>query len=62
MKKPEACEAPAALEAPIQLTPDQLETVVAGLKAQLINIGGKGGIGGATTGAIGPREPVLKTF
>jgi hypothetical protein len=48
-----------ALENPISLTPDQLETVVGGLLSvvgQLRGVGGIGttGIGGATTGVVAP--------
>jgi hypothetical protein len=44
-----------ALDDPIALTPDQLETVVGGL-ASLRGVGGIGtiGIGGATIGIIAP--------
>jgi hypothetical protein len=44
-----------ALDDPIALTPDQLETVVGGL-ASLRGVGGTGtiGIGGATLGIIAP--------
>lgn len=65
MKKSQAKSQQSAgeLEAPVRLTPEQLEIVAAGFKAQLttIAIGGKG-IGGATTGAIGPMLPLLKMF
>jgi len=45
-----------ALEAPVALTPDQLEKVV----GSLINVSGPkgGGDGGTTTGAISPIKPV----
>jgi len=48
-----------ALEDPIALTPDQLETVVGGLVSvvgQLPGVGGIAttGIGGATTGIVAP--------
>ncbi|WP_438276721.1 hypothetical protein [Nitrobacter sp.] len=53
-----------ALEAPIALTPDQLEAVVGGLvnvAGSLRDIGGLGTIiGGATTGVIAP--PVKSPF
>ena len=63
MKKSEAKPQTAGdkLEAPVQLTPEQLEAVAAGFKAQ-ITAGGKGTTGGtATTGAY-PTPPVLKLF
>ena len=63
MKKSEAKPQTAGekLEAPVQLTPEQLEAVAAGFKAQ-ITLGGKGTTGGtATTGAY-PTPPVLKLF
>ena len=45
------------LEAPVRLTPEQLETVAAGFTA-LLSLGGKGGIGStATTGAYPPPPP-----
>jgi hypothetical protein len=44
------------LEAPVRLTPDQLETVAAGFMAQLVRGGGAGG-GTATTGAY-PTIPI----
>ena len=64
MKKSEAKPQTAGekLEAPVQLTPEQLEIVAAGFAKQ-ISVGSKGGLGGTTTsGAIGPRGPVLKLF
>jgi hypothetical protein len=42
------------LEAPIQLTPEQLETAAGGMKAQV----GKGQT--ATTGAVSPKPPIPK--
>ena len=64
MKKTEAqSRRPAGenLEAPVRLTPEQLETVAAGFKLQITQ-GGKGSTGGtATTGAY-PTQPVLKLF
>ena len=45
------------LDTPVSLTPEQLEIVAAGFKP----LGGKGMTGSTTTsGAIGPRGPVLK--
>jgi hypothetical protein len=63
MKKSEAKSQQSAgeLEAPVRLTPEQLEIVAAGFAKQLLATGGKG-IGGATTGAIGPMLPLLKMF
>ena len=49
------------LEAPVQLTPAQLETVAAGYKAQ-ITLGGKGSTGGTTTIGNYPPQPVLRLF
>jgi hypothetical protein len=64
MKKSEAKSQQSAgekLEAPVRLTPEQLETVAAGFKAQITQ-SGKGSTGGtATTGAY-PTQPVLKLF
>jgi hypothetical protein len=42
------------LEAPIQLTPEQLETAAGGMRAQV----GKGQT--ATTGAVSPKPPIPK--
>ena len=42
------------VEAPVQLTPDQLEAVAGGMRAQ---VGGKGT--STTTGAVGPG-PTIK--
>jgi len=64
MKKSEVKSQQSAgeLEAPVRLTPEQLEIVAAGFAKQ-ISAGGKGGLGGTTTsGAIGPRGPVLRLF
>ena len=61
MKKTEAKPQTAGekLEAPVQLTPEQLEAVAAGFKAQ-ITVGGKGTEDPTVlTGAISTR-PVLK--
>jgi len=45
------------LEAPVQLTPAQLEAVAAGVAKQIV----KGGEDPTTTsGAIGPRWPISK--
>jgi hypothetical protein len=47
------------LEAPVRLTPEQLESVAAGFVVQ-ISLGGKGGIGStATTGAYPPPPPPI---
>jgi len=64
MKKSEVKSQQSAgeLEAPVRLTPEQLEIVAAGFARQ-ISLVVKGGTGGTTTsGAIGPRGPVLKLF
>lgn len=64
MKKSEVKSQQSAgeLEAPVRLTPEQLEIVAAGFAKQ-ISAGGKGGLGGTTTsGAIGPRGPILRLF
>ncbi|MBR0798696.1 hypothetical protein JQ615_25230 [Bradyrhizobium jicamae] len=48
-----------ALEAPIALMPDQLETVVGGLVSlagPLRGVLGTTGIGGATTGVVAPPQ------
>jgi hypothetical protein len=46
------------LEAPVRLTPEQLETVAGGFMAQI-----KGGIGStATTGLYPTKDPVIATF
>ena len=63
MKKSETCVAQDAksLEAPIQLTPAQLEIVAAGFARQISQIV-KGPIGGTIlTGAISPKV-LTKTF
>ena len=44
------------LEAPVQLTPEQLETVAAGMRAQTIPVKGTST---TTTGAAGPT-PTIK--
>ena len=57
MKKSEVCvaqDAKSQLEAPVQLTPDQLEIVAAGFKAQLSPFV-KGG-GTILTGAVSPMQ------
>jgi hypothetical protein len=41
-----------ALDAPVAVTPDQLESVVGGLAIARLRIGGGGG--GTTTGAVPP--------
>jgi hypothetical protein len=46
------------LEAPIQLTPEQLEIVAAGFKAQLSTGGG----GGTATTGLYPSNPTLKMY
>ena len=47
------------LEAPVQLTPEQLEIVAAGFMAQISQI--KGGIGSTTTTGLYPAErPPIK--
>ena len=63
MKKSEAKPQTAGekLEAPVQLTPEQLEAVAAGFKAQ-ITLGGKGTTGGAATTGAYPTQPVAKLF
>jgi hypothetical protein len=64
MKKSEAKSqqsADAKLEAPVRLTPEQLEIVAAGFAKQILVAGGKG-TGGATTGAISPMQVLLKMF
>ncbi len=49
------------LEAPVQLTPEQLEIVAAGFMAQISQV--KGGIGStATTGLYPTKDPVIATF
>ena len=49
------------LEAPVQLTPEQLETVAAGFAAQISQV--KGGIGStATTGLYPTKDPVIAAF
>ena len=60
MKKSEAKSPQPAgeLEAPVRLTPEQLEIVAAGFARQISVSVIKGGIGGATTGAY-PVPPVL---
>jgi hypothetical protein len=46
------------LEAPVQLTPEQLETVAAGFMTQISQV--KGGIGStATTGLYPTKDPVI---
>ncbi len=46
------------LEAPVQLTPEQLEIVAAGFRLQISEI--KGGIGPtATTGLYPTKDPVI---
>ena len=49
-----------ALDAPVAVTPDQLEGVVGGLAIARLRIGGGGG--GTTTGAMPPVElpPLFK--
>jgi len=62
MKKSEAKaqESAGELEAPVRLTPEQLEIVAAGFMKQISVV--KGDIGGTIlTGAISPRVP-SKTF
>ena len=63
MKKSEAKSQPsvdAKLEAPVRLTPEQLEIVAAGFAKQILVV--KDPIGGTIlTGAISPRLPT-KTF
>ena len=62
MKKSETCVAQDAksLEAPIQLTPAQLEIVAAGFARQISLV--KGTVGGTIlTGAISPKV-LTKTF
>ena len=64
MKKSEAKSEPSAgekLEAPIRLTPEQLETVVAGVRAQ-ITAGGKGTTDGTVRTGAYPTLPVLRQF
>lgn len=63
MKKSEAKSEQSAgeLEAPVSLTPEQLEIVAAGFAKQILVTGGKG-TGGATTGAISPMQVLLKMF
>jgi hypothetical protein len=49
-----------ALDAPIALTPDQIEQVAGGM-ASVIKLSGGGlgsGLGGATTGIIAPPPPL----
>ena len=49
------------LEAPVQLTPAQLEMVAAGFMAQISQV--KGGIGStATTGLYPTKDPVVASF
>ncbi|CAN7638719.1 hypothetical protein LJR220_005955 [Bradyrhizobium sp. LjRoot220] len=51
---------PAKLEAPVRLTPEQLEIVAAGFAKQILVV--KDPIGGTIlTGAISPRLPTLPT-
>ena len=61
MKKSEVKSQQSAgeLEAPVRLTPEQLEIVAAGFAKQILATGGRG-TGGATTGAISPI--ILKMF
>ncbi|MBR1145290.1 hypothetical protein [Bradyrhizobium sp. AUGA SZCCT0431] len=63
MKKSEAKSqqsADATLEAPVRLTPEQLEIVAAGFAKQILVV--KDPIGGTIlTGAISPRLPTLPT-
>jgi hypothetical protein len=66
MKNSETCAAPgepAKLEAPIRLTPEQLETVAAGLMARLsiatLTVEGTKG----TTGYVPPQQlPPIKAY
>jgi len=48
------------LEAPVQLTPAQLETVAAGFATQIAQV--KGGIGSTATSGFYPKEPVIEAF
>ena len=51
----------ANLEAPVRLTPEQLETVAGGFAAQISLV--KGGIGStATTGLYPTKDPVIAEF
>ena len=46
------------LEAPVRLTPEQLESVAAGFMAQI----SRGGIGSTATTGLFPSRPVFKLF
>jgi hypothetical protein len=48
------------LEAPVQLTPEQLEIVAAGFAKQVAQV--KGGIGSTATNGFFPKEPVIEAF
>jgi len=48
------------LEAPVQLTPEQLETVAAGFAAQISQVKGIGST--ATTGLYPTKDPVIAAF
>ena len=48
------------LEAPVQLTPAQLETVAAGVARQIAQV--NGGIGSTATNGFYPKEPVTDAF
>jgi hypothetical protein len=66
MKKSEANAAQgelakSQLEAPVRLTPEQLEIVAAGFMKQ-IPLGGKGSTGGTATTGVVPPVTVLKLF
>jgi hypothetical protein len=48
------------LEAPVQLTPAQLETVAAGVAKQIAQV--QGGIGSTATNGFYPKEPVVEAL
>ena len=67
MKKSEVCGAQSELveqsvgeqlEAPVRLTPEQLESVAAGFMAQI----SRGGIGSTATTGLFPAKPVFWLF
>ena len=51
-----------ALDAPVAVTPDQLESVVGGQVITRLRISGIGGIGGTTTGAVPPPVELPSLF